>query len=146
MLGQDLDKAETPRRSARQPTMKPPVRFDVCRCLGGAILSASKIASIIGSGGRSFGRSGALVRNRIPTQSENPRRFAPALPLNENQIIEPLRKSPPQTSPAADIKSAGVLHLASELRVPQRAKHPLDRSEPLENRRFLRFCPFAFGE
>jgi hypothetical protein len=38
------------------------IRFAVCLCFGGAALSASRIASITGTSGPSFGRSGALDR------------------------------------------------------------------------------------
>jgi hypothetical protein len=34
------------------------IRFAVCLCFGGAVLSASKIASMTGTSGPSFGRSG----------------------------------------------------------------------------------------
>jgi hypothetical protein len=37
-------------------------RFAVCLCFGGAILSASGIASMTGTSGPSFGHSGSLVR------------------------------------------------------------------------------------
>src|ERR1700730_17247728 len=38
------------------------IRFAVCRCLGAAALSASRIASMTGMSGPSFGRSGAFER------------------------------------------------------------------------------------
>jgi hypothetical protein len=72
------------------------------RCLGGAVLSASRIASIRGTRGPSFGRSGCLDRTS-PGGAE----YRHILAIGSDQrpapprAVEPLRTSPLQTSPAA---------------------------------------------
>jgi hypothetical protein len=45
-----------------QPFSRSKIRFAVCLCLGGAVLSASRIESMTGTSGPSFGFSGSLLR------------------------------------------------------------------------------------
>ena len=81
------------------------IRFAVCRCFCSWLLSSSRIWSMTGMNGSSFGRGGRLrspitrwhrvlqdLRNRLPVDPEHSRRFAFAHPLDMARPAYPVVK------------------------------------------------------